>query len=203
MKRVMAAMATALFILGVSATASALTITPDPITFSVGSGKKGIEGFIDFLSATPTQLDIKLTATKGSPFGIDILVVDSMLTNIREPTDTGWTPGAGVDIVDDFISFDTAFFLFGPFGGGGGKKGGPPAPTVSDPFFVEYALDNLAIGDEIFIGILGPKGKGGFNQLGVVTATIIPEPATAILLGLGVAGLAFMGRSAVGRRGGS
>jgi hypothetical protein len=200
MKKIIATLATALLILGVSGSASALSIVPDPVNFSIGSGKKAIEGFIDFLSATPTQLELELTATKGSPFAIDILVLDSSLTDLREATDTGWTPGTGVDIVDDFIALDTAFFLFDKFGSGGKGGGGG---SVSDPFFVEYSTDNLAVGDEIFIGILGSKGKGGFDQLGVVTATIVPEPATAILLGLGVAGLAFMGRSAARRRAGN
>jgi hypothetical protein len=53
--------------------------------------------------------------------------------------------------------------------------------------------DLLSVGDEIFIGIVDKN----FKELGAVHAMIIPEPATVLLLALGVGGLAVAGR--VGR----
>jgi hypothetical protein len=150
----------------------------------IDSGKKALIGSIDFLSAEPDRLDLQLTRTNGKPFGLAILVVDSSLTNIREATNTGTIPGPDNDVDDHFIALGTAFFEFDKWS---------KSETMTDPFFVEYATDLLAVGDEIFIGIVDRR----FREIGVVHATVIPEPATVLLLALGVGGLAFAGR--VGR----
>jgi hypothetical protein len=169
---------------GSAGTASALTIVPDPVPFDIGSKKKALIGNIDFLSVEPDRLDLQLNRTNGKPFGLAILVLDSSLTNIREATNTGTIPGPDNDIDDHFIAFGTAFFEFDKWS----KK-----ETMTDPFFVEYVTDLLSVGDEIFIGIVDKN----FKELGAVHAMIIPEPATVLLLALGVGGLAVAGR--VGR----
>ena len=90
---------------------------------------------------------------------------------------------------------DEAIFSFGKF-----PKVGKGQQKFTDPFFVEYGGEALGFGDEIFFRIFGGGGKGGETLSVIVSTEIIPEPATALLLGIGLAGLGLAGALRARRR---
>jgi hypothetical protein len=205
MRRALATTATiGLLLVGLAGRASAITIIDDPLGFSFGSGGTAVSGSIDFLgSSTNAQLDMTVTLTSGSLVGLAMTACASATCNIvpgppddREISTVGTMAGAGVDVTSalstTIADVDAATFTFDKFGGNGKGKGGG-LPATSDLFFVQYS-DPLQNGDYLLFAFLGKKGK----QIGFAM-TQVPEPATLLLFGLGIGGLALSGRRLAGR----
>ena len=83
----------------------------------------------------------------------------------------------------------------------GWHAGGKNEPKMSDPFFVDYSGDPLAVGDMLFFRIFSGGGKGGEKGMSVIVQPeIIPEPTTALLMGIGLGGLGLLGTLSASRR---
>lgn len=89
------------------------------------------------------------------------------------------------------------------FGNGGSKKGNGdlqkatfrldadgPLQLIPSPFDPSFTSRDLGV----IFAMHVPGSKGVAATIGATTATIVPEPDTAALLGLGMLGLAWMGR---------
>ena len=87
-------------------------------------------------------------------------------------------------MTDDFIinALDEAVFTFK-------RMKNNDLPATLEDMVVTYG-GGLSAGDQIWITILGKN----LNSLGTAHATIVPEPSTVAMIGLGILGLAVAGR---------
>lgn len=171
--------------LALAAPASALTMTPNPANFAddLFSFDGGVT-LEEVVSGTPAGGVVQdgSVGAGDTTLVFTLSITDGSLDNLTIFTDpgsdiasgAGTVPGAGVDVTLGEI--DPVNYEFGS---------GVAAGETSDRFFVSYP--SLPLGTELSFELaLG---------LGVLsTAEVVPEPASAALLGLGLAGLAA-GRS--------
>ena len=175
MRRLTTVLFVALSSVGIAAGASALSVDPNPVNF--GNGQT--EGWVDYdVSGSTLTMVVGVTAGKVARSRVSVAG--------RTPLAAGTLGGPDVNIrrvvirsdgsVDFY--FKESFFHLHIHAG-----------QQSDPHYVTY--DTLAAGDVItFTGFR----DNIFGSFASVQATIVPEPSTAVLVGLGIAGLAIAGR---------
>jgi hypothetical protein len=117
----------------------------------------------------------------------------------RSSTGGGWGPDATPDSTYvDIASFSgtagNRIFVFadGPDAGTVGDL--EPTTEESDIFFVSYAVSDITFdyrtNIQFMISLQNIADGADFTQI----ITLVPEPATALMLGAGLAGIAFAGR---------
>jgi hypothetical protein len=165
---------------GLATSASALSVDPNPVSFSGGT-----EGSVSF-DISGTTLTMEISITKGKLARSRVSVADGATGDNRGVVATGSLEGAGVNIRrirvfgDGTVEFSFKSIFFHPH---------IHAGQTSDPHFIVF--DSLAAGDVItFVGFR----HNIFGSFASVQATIVPEPASAALVGLGLLGLAIAGR---------
>ena len=184
MRRLTTVLFGVLLSIGFAASASALSVDPNPLSFSGGGFFGATEGTISF-DLSGTTLTMEITVDKGKLSRAKIKTTDTGGA-ARSVVDAGSFGGTGVNvrrvrILSDgsvMFYFKSSFFHQHIHAG-----------QTSDPFYITYA--SLGAGDTItFTGYRHLI----FGSFGSAQATIVPEPSAAILVGLGIAGLAFAGR---------
>jgi hypothetical protein len=183
MRRLTTVLFGVLFSIGFAASATALSVDPNPLSFTSGR----TEGSISF-GVTGSTVTMELSVDKGKVSRVKITTADSG-GDKRQAIDAGSTRGDGVNIRRVRILGDGSvmFFFKSSF-----FHQHIHAGQTSDPFYVTYA--SLAAGDTI---TMTGYRHVIFGSFGSATATIIPdvpEPSAAILVGLGIVGLAVAGR---------
>jgi len=145
------------------------TITDTDLTFASGAGDPNITG-----SAYTNNVAGAMTTTL---YGIDT-VTNSLYTQNANPGILTLVGSLGVDPSSDLHGFDIS----------GATGIAYAAFTVVGQTFSQLYAINLATGAATLIGQIG--GNASIVGLAVIPAAAIPEPATMILLGTGLAGIA-------------
>ena len=175
MRRLTTVLFGVLLSVGFAMSASALSVDPNPVNF--GNGRT--LGSVD-MSVSGSTLEMTVSVTKGKLSRSRVSVAG------RTPVNAGTLGGSGVNIRRVRIRHDGSvdFYFKSSF-----FHRHIHAGQQSDPHFITY--DTLAAGDVItFTGFR----HNIFGSFASVQATIVPEPSTALLVGLGIAGLAIAGR---------
>jgi len=178
----MTILAGALVAVGLASGASALSVDPNPLDLSGGRTSASVDFKLDGLT-----LQMKLSVDKGKLSRTRVKVV-SADNEVRQAVDYGVVANDpdGVNIrrvrvlSDGSVEFFFKSSLFHHH---------IHAGHGSDPFYVTYA--SLAAGDTV---TLTGYRYVIFGSFGSAQATIVPEPSAALLVGLGIAGLAVVGR---------
>jgi hypothetical protein len=109
----------------------------------------------------------------------------------RVSTGAGWGPdGTDVDIASFSGTASTRIFNFadGPDVGTLGDLG---VGETSDRFFVSWAFGDITFDSRTTINfMISPESGADFTQ----SITLVPEPSAALLLGAGLAAIAYAGR---------
>jgi hypothetical protein len=165
---------------GISVTVDEALLTLNAVNFSVGSSGA--------LSLSPDYNGydmVNLDFANVSGFGGSLTLVD-----VGPPTEysfgiSGVTVSGQIDATGPFVSAITDL----PFS--------IPGVTGSGTIFIESGELFL---DGITLGAIDPDGPGGNDPLVIkgdfIFSGVVPEPGTALLLGLGLAGLARARRQA-------
>lgn len=159
---------------GLAGNASALGIMPEELDFNTG----GVEGRLFVVSIDRGMLTLGLDVENGQISGINLKLLDP-----NDPVNVlgaGVRIGPGTRVTDIVVGTDEATFSFEDFQFG----------LTSQPFFVDYGIRGPMIGDLLSVTLF----TGLNQQLTTLTATVVPEPTTALMLSLGMAGLMFAGR---------
>ncbi len=177
-----------------------LDVDTDPVPYAgfLKTEGKFVSGEIDILSISSDRIELQVFADKNTfgRFGVLAVAPD---TSLKTP-DGGGTlgitgDGINADVDFAFVFDDEAIFSFGKW-----PKVGKGEQKATDPFFVDYSGDPLAVGDMLFFRIFSGGGKGGESLSVLVKTTIIPEPTTALLMGIGLGGLGLLGMLSASRR---
>ena len=174
-----------------------LNVDTDPVPYSgFIDDKKFVSGEIDILSIDSDRIELKITADQKTFSRFRVLAVAPDLST-KTPDGGGAVGDSGGEDVDfAFVLDDEAIFSVK-----GWHSGGKNEPKMTDPFFVDYSGDPLAVGDMLFFRIFSGGGKGGEKSMSVIVkTTIIPEPTTALLMGIGLGGLGLLGTLSARRR---
>ncbi len=180
-----------------SARAIPLNVDTDPVPYAGNlSESKFVSGEIDILSIDSDRIELKITADQKTFSRFGVLAVAPDLST--KTPDGGGAVGdsGGEDVEFAFLLDDEAIFSVK-----GWHSGGKNEPKMTVPFFVDYSGDPLAVGDMLFFRIFSGGGKGGEKSMSVIVkTTIIPEPTTALLMGIGLGGLGLLGTLSARRR---
>jgi len=192
--RVVLLLAAFLLLAGPS-TVSALTMTPDPLLFSITGAAGSIDfigqvtgtpagavGVVGTIGATNITLIFQLTVTSG---GVDSIGVGITLVN---STAGGWIGTNADGLVDISLVNGTAATRIYNFTGAGELNPNVNAGETSNYFFISYA----SITPPKTINFMVSPSDGSPDV--TVSATIVPEPASVMLLGAGLAGLVIRAR---------
>jgi hypothetical protein len=166
-------------LIGFAGSASALSIAP-----SVPFEGYRTQGSIDY-SITGTTLTMQVHVDRGKVGRARIAVTSAGGEN-RGVVEAGSLGGPDVNIARIRVSSDGAvnFYFRQSF-----FRWHISAGKQSDPFFIQY--DTLAAGDVVtFTGYR----HWIFGSFASTQTGIVPEPSTAVLVGLGMLGLAVVGR---------
>jgi len=176
--------------------ANALMMVPDPKVFSV-TGAAGSIDFIGEVTGTPAgavgvvgtigptniTLIFQLTVTSGAvdQLGVGITLLSS--------TGAGWIGTSSDGLVNISSVTGTAATRLFNFVGAGEGLPNVGAGETSNQFFISYAsITNLPRTINFMIG----SPSDATDDL--VQAQIVPEPASVLLLGAGLAGLVIRSR---------
>jgi hypothetical protein len=153
-----------------------------------GNGQWSITGFDDGgLPVVPEGLDFsyQVRTVNGQPLiGGALLWANDY--SIEEATSLNITLTDGGPV-------DLDVLIFEPFG--------LPVTNLdlpADSVNLNPRLDSLVLQSTMDLsieGIEGPQGPGVLNSYSMLFPVVVPEPGTALLMGLGLAGLASVGRS--------
>lgn len=186
----------AFLLLAGPAPVSALTMTPDPRLFSI-TGAAGSIDFIGQVTGTPAgavgvfgtigptniTLIFQLTVTSG---GVDSIGVGITLVS---STAGGWIGTSSDGLVDISLVNGTAATRIFNFGATAeGVNPNVNSGETSNYFFISYA----SITPPKTINFMVSPSDGSSDV--TVSATIVPEPASVMLLGAGLAGLVIRAR---------
>lgn len=182
--------------------ASAVVIVPDPVSFD----QNGVSGEIALVasgSGVPSGGNVLVGSVDGSDVSLvfeatldgDSGTVDAIGVGAFNPdtfsgptpTGGGDVPNGGEDVTDAGQSGSTLIFEFL-------TDDATPVPTLepgetSDGFFVSY--ESLAQDGSLVVNFMISPGDGSDFT---VSSTIVPEPATLGMVGLGLAGLGWASR---------
>ena len=172
--------------------ASALPFAMADVNFSVGTATGTISLVGGSQGAGPTG-----TTLSGAPAGTDdILIFEITMTSgsivelgigifLNPSTGSGTIADPDVDVVNGTVTATGPFLRTFSFAGGSLS-----GTSTSDPFWVTWATvaDGASVNFMINDGTTQGTPPGG-------VITLVPEPGTLLLAGLGVAGLGLAGRS--------
>ncbi len=165
-----------------------LNVDTDPVPYAgfLAADSKFVSGEVDILSISSDRIELQVFADQKTfgRFGVLAVASDS---STKTPDGGGTLGGSGADVDFAFVFDDEAIFSFGRF-----PKVGKGQQKSTDPFFVDYGGDPLAVGDTLFFRIFSGGGKGGGVLSVIVQTEIVPEPTTALLMGIGLGGLGLL-----------
>ncbi len=162
-----------------SGSAKALPVDPQPLPFYFQLGAKVVSGSISIMATDHRTLRLQIEVDSFRFKVLRIHVFDGSQQLARSPTGATALDGPGVDIQQIGIQADSVEIRFHNFR--------PPFASTSDPFFIRYA-EELLPGDQLVLTLR----KGETRK--TITARVVPEPSTALLLSLGLALLAGAAR---------
>jgi len=188
MRRLTILVLSGLFFLGLAGSATAVSLAVDPPTppgkdFTTGDG----QGVVAIRDVDPEGIMFQLVEVSGQEIaGVKVLVANANGAP-RLPNKVGTHFGNGVNVIDGWIEdgrfpASKAVFVFQQ----------PFDRMASDLMTIGFA-DSLQVGDTIFFSLFDGNNQliPGATDLAI---SIVPEPGTALLLGIGMSGLAVAGR---------
>jgi hypothetical protein len=187
-----------LLLLSQVAPAAALSAVPEVLRFvGHGGGEITIVGIVEGLPPGGILLSgdfdspdwsvlffvTRDASASGDPDSLTQFTVtsgpDLFASPRNAPTAAGWIPGLGVDLASANLTSPPGWRL---------QLSEPLRPgEQSDLAFASFA--RLPVGDLLVFSV--PECEGHICQALVVTATLVPEPATAASIALGLAVLAY------------
>jgi PEP-CTERM motif len=175
--------------LGLATTASALPFTMAPVGFTIGStsgtitlvgGGQGLGPTGTTLSGTPGLADdlliFQVSVTSGSLVEVGVGIF------LNFSTGSGTIAGPDVNMVNGTVTATgPSLRTFSP--------SPSPLSATSDPIWVTWA----SVANGASVTFMLNDGTSQLPFTGVVS--LVPEPGTLLLAGLGLAGLGFLGRA--------